>query len=204
MTVLVRKPPFLRYIIDDEFKERVHKQMRRYIPATKSMDLPRFHIDFDLVSNYFCALVWPLVLEVVFNVLSEHMPNLKALNLNGNIWGIDLILRMVKLVALKILSIGENLIRGNEEINAVKDLELQELILTRNPICNEHQFTNDYIKDVQKRCPKLLRLDGIDLRKLVLCDIVYERNNMTSKVCCKSTSAIIYDTIFTKIFPDIR
>ena len=102
------------------------------------------------------------------------------------------------------LHTGENSIRYNEEIKAVKDLELQELVLTRNPICNEYQFTNDYIEDVQKRCPKLLRLGGIDLRKLVLCDIVDEGNNMTSKGCCKSTSATIYDTIFTKIFPDIR
>ena len=89
------------------------------------MDLSKFHRDFDLVSNYFCALLWPLVLEVVFNVLSEHMPDLKALNLNGNIWDIDLILRMVQLVALRILHNGEKSIRDIEEINAMKDLELR-------------------------------------------------------------------------------
>ena len=143
------------------------------------MDLSRFHRDFDLVSD-FCALLWPLVLEVVFNVLSEHMPDLKALNLNGNIWDIELILRMVQLVAVKILHIGENSIRDIEEINVMKDLELQEFVLTGNPTCKEYQFTNDYIKDVQKRCPKLLRLDGMDLRKPVLCDIVDEGNNMAA------------------------
>ena len=65
------------------------------------------------------------------------MPDLKALNLNGNILDIDLILCMVKLnfVVLKILHIGENSIRDIEEINAMKDLELQELVLTGNPIC---------------------------------------------------------------------
>ena len=88
------------------------------------MDLSRFYKDFDLVSDYICALLWPLVLEDVYNVLSEHMPDLKALNLNGNIWDIELILRMVQLVALKILHIRENSIRDIEEINAVKDLEL--------------------------------------------------------------------------------
>ena len=112
------------------------------------MDLSRiFHRDFDLLSDYLCALLWPLVLEVVFNVLSENMPDLKALNLNRNILDIDLILRMVKLklVASKILHIGENLIRDIEEINAMKDLELQEFVLTENPIGKEYQFTNDYI-----------------------------------------------------------
>ena len=52
------------------------------------------------------------------------MPDIKALNLNGNIWDIELILRMVQLVALKILHIRENSIRDIEEINAMKDLEL--------------------------------------------------------------------------------
>ena len=144
--------------------------MRRYTQATKSMDLSMFQRDFDFVSDYICALPWPLGLEVVFIVLSENMPDLKALNLNGNILDIGLILRMVKLklVSLKILHTGENSIRDIEEINAMKDLELQELVLTGKLICKEYQFTNDYINDVQKRCPKLLRLDGMDLRKPVV------------------------------------
>ena len=102
--------------------------MRQYIPATKSMGLSMFQRDLDFVSDYICALLWPLVLEVVLKVLSEYMPDLRALNLNGNI--LDLILRMVKLklVALQILHIGEKSIRDIEEINAVKYLELQELV----------------------------------------------------------------------------
>ena len=52
------------------------------------------------------------------------MPDLKALNLNGNIWDIELILRMLQLVALWILYNGENSIRDIEEINVMKDLEL--------------------------------------------------------------------------------
>ena len=86
----------------------------------------------------------------------------------------------LKLPKLKILHIGKNSIRDIEVINAMKDSELQEHVLTGNLIYKEYQFTNDYIKDVQKRCPKLLRLDGMDLGKLVLCDIVDEGNNMTA------------------------
>ena len=98
LTVPVTKPPFPRCIIDDEFKERVKQAiMRRYLPATKSMDLSKIQRVVDLVSDYFYALLWPLILEVVFNVLLKHMPDLKALNLNGNILDIDLILRMLKL-----------------------------------------------------------------------------------------------------------
>ena len=52
---------------------------------------------------------------------------------------------MVQLLVLKILHIGENSIRDIEEMNAMKDLELQEFVLTENPIGKEYQFTNDYI-----------------------------------------------------------
>ncbi|XP_043512468.1 nuclear RNA export factor 1-like [Frieseomelitta varia] len=172
LTVTVIKPRFPRSIIDDEFEKRIKQVvMKRYIPATKSMDLSRFHRDFDLISDYFCTLYCPLIVDVVFSVLSEYMPDLEALNLSGNILDIDFTLSMVKLifVNLKILHIGDNSIRDMEEINGLQDLELEELILRGNPICKKYQFTNDYIKDVQKRCPKLLRLDGMDIQNSSRC-----------------------------------
>ena len=86
----------------------------------------------------------------------------------------------LKLVALKILYTRKNSIRDIEEITAIKNLELQELVLTGNPICKGYQLTNDYNRDVQKRCPTLLRLYDMNLRKLVLCDKVNEGSNMTA------------------------
>lgn len=60
-------------------------------------------------------------------------------------------------------------------MDAIKDLELEELKLARNSICNDYQIL---IKDVQKRCLELLRLDDMDLRKPVLSDEVNEGNIM--------------------------
>lgn len=138
-----------------------------------------FHRDFDLIYIYLSALLCPLVLDV--NVLSELIPDLEVLNLNGNKFDIDLIQLMVKLILfkLKLFNIGNNSIRDIEEVNPFKDLELEKLILTGNLICYEYQSTNDYIHDVPKRCPDLLRLDGMDLQKPVLCDILDEGNDMT-------------------------
>lgn len=74
------------------------------------------------------------------------MPDLEVLNLNGNILDIDLTLRVVKLKLLKlrILHISDNSNRDMEEVNAINDLKLEELILTRNPIFKEYQSTSDY------------------------------------------------------------
>ncbi|CAD1476164.1 unnamed protein product [Heterotrigona itama] len=181
LTVRVTTSAFPRCIIDDEFEERVKQAMvKRYVPVIKMIDMSKFHRDPDLISDYFCALSCPPVLDTVFNVLSEHMSDLKAINLNGNILDIDLTLRMIKskLLELKILHIGDNSLKDIEELNAIKNLNLEELILTGNPICNKYQSQNDYIKDVQKQCPELLRLDGMNLSKPILCDAVDEGNNM--------------------------
>ncbi|KAK1125155.1 hypothetical protein K0M31_006495 [Melipona bicolor] len=181
LTVRVTRPPFPRCIIDDEFKERVKQAvMRRYIHETKSVDLSKFHRDFDLASDYFCALRCPLILQYVFNVLHEYMPDLKALNLNGNMLnvGLAVCLARAKLRKLKILHIRDNSIRNMEEIYDIKYLELEELVLAGNPVCKKYQSRDDYIKDVQKWCPKLLRLDGMCLQKPMLCGVVNEGNNM--------------------------
>lgn len=97
--------------------------------------------------------------------------------MDGNILDMVEILRILKLklLKLKILHIGHNEIKDIEEMDAIKDLELEELKLARNPICNDYQIL---IKDVQKWCPELLLLDGMDLRKPVLSDEVNEGNIM--------------------------
>lgn len=98
------------------------------------IDLLKFHRDPDLISDYFCALICPPVSGAVFN--AEHMPDIKAINLDGNKLDTDITLRMInlKLLKVKILHIGDNSI----------DIE-EELKLAQNPICNEYQYRNDYI-----------------------------------------------------------
>ena len=75
----------------------------------------------------------------------------------------------LKLPKLKILHIGDNLIKDIDELDAIKDLNLEELKLAGNPICKKYEVRqNEYIKDVQKRFPDFLRLDGMDLTKPVM------------------------------------
>ena len=110
-------------------------------------------------------------MEAVINIVSEHILNLEALNLNDN--KLDtveiLCLLKLKLPKLKILHIGDKLIKDIDEIDAIKDLKLEELKLAENPICKKYEVRqNEYIKNVQKRFPNLLRLDDMDLPKPVM------------------------------------
>ncbi|KAK1125144.1 hypothetical protein K0M31_006484 [Melipona bicolor] len=181
LTVGVTKPPFPWCVIDDEYKKRIKQAiMSRYVDATKSVDLSKFHRDFHLASDYFCSLLSHLILQHVFNVLHEYTPDLEALNLNGNMLdvGLALCLAEAKLKKLKILHIGDNSIRNMGEIYGIQYMKLEELVLAGNPVCEKYQSSDDYIKDVQKRCPELVRLDGMRLQKPMLYGVVNEGNNM--------------------------
>lgn len=64
----------------------------------------------DLVSDYFCALFQPSILKAVLDIVSEYIPDLEALNLDGNklqtIQYLNILNR--KFLKLKILYIGDN------------------------------------------------------------------------------------------------
>ncbi|KOC68173.1 Nuclear RNA export factor 1 [Habropoda laboriosa] len=117
----------------------------------------------------------------VLDIVAEHIPDLEALNLDGNKLQILEKLNVLskKFKKLKILYIGDNKIKDIYQIDMIKDLKLEELKLAGNPVCNKYKTRqNDYISDVRKRFPKLLRLDGMELPKPILFDVVDEGNKM--------------------------
>ncbi|XP_012277469.1 nuclear RNA export factor 1-like [Orussus abietinus] len=174
--ILVRvKPGFPQCIIDTTLKERLKQAMaKRYVQETNALDLSRFHLDPDLVSDYFCALFRPMMLLAVLDIVSAHTPNLVALNLEGNKLEVIELLNVLnkKFPNLKILYIGDNRIEKINQLDVLKDLALEELRLAGNPVCDKYKSSqSDYVSDVRKRFPKLLRLDGVELPRPILFDV---------------------------------
>ncbi|XP_011168570.1 nuclear RNA export factor 1 [Solenopsis invicta] len=170
------KPGFPSCDIDDKLKERLKQAMvKRYVQETNALDLSKFHLDPELYSDYFCALASPAMFMTVMDIVGEHIPNLEALNLEGNkLQNIErLSVLCKKFSKLKILYIGDNKIRSIHQLDIIKDLKLVELKLTGNPFCNKYKSRqNDYVGDVRRRFPKLLRLDGIELPRPIVFDVV--------------------------------
>ncbi|CAK9805827.1 Nuclear RNA export factor 1 [Anthophora quadrimaculata] len=182
LQVRVSNPLFPQCDIDDKLKEKLKQAMaKRYVQETNALDLSRFHTDPDLTPDYFCALFRPIMLSTVLDLVSEHIPDLEALNLDGNKLQLLEKLNVLnkKFAKLKILYIGDNKIKEIYQIDMIKDLKLEELKLAGNPVCNKYKTRqSDYISDVRKRFPKLLRLDGMELPKPILFDVVDEGNKM--------------------------
>lgn len=96
--------------IDDGFKEKIKMAMvKRYTPATKALDLTKFHLDEDL-KDIFCALFRPTIMLAALDVIAENIPDLEALNLDSN--KIQLLDHLkclaAKLPFLKILHLANN------------------------------------------------------------------------------------------------
>ncbi|EGI63426.1 PREDICTED: nuclear RNA export factor 1-like [Acromyrmex echinatior] len=170
------KPEFPNCDIDDEVKERLKQAMaKRYRQDTKALNLSKFHLDSDLCSDYFYALSYPIMMMTVLDIMAEHIPNLEALNLEGNkLQNIERLgILTKKFLKLKILHMGDNKIRDIYQLDAIKDLQLNELKLSGNPVCNKYKSRqNDYIRDVRRRFPRLLFLDGTELPRPIVFDIV--------------------------------
>lgn len=103
----------------------------------------------DLSADYFCALFRPQMLMAVLDVMAECVPNLKALNLEGNkLQNFDrLVVLSEKFPQLKILYIGENQMRDIHQLDVLKYLKLDELRLVGNPCCSKYRTrTDEYIR----------------------------------------------------------
>ncbi|KAL0878623.1 hypothetical protein ABMA27_003701 [Loxostege sticticalis] len=164
--------------IDADMKEKMKLTMaKRYNPATKALDLTKFHADPDL-SDIFCALSRPMIMLAAIDIIAENIPDLEALNLNDNkLHGIEhLKILSSKFKNLKILYMGDNRIPFLGSMDALKSLPLVELYLKGNPLVNRFNDHEIYVSDVRKKFPKLTRLDGVDLPPAIGFDVAEDVN----------------------------
>ncbi|XP_058824868.1 nuclear RNA export factor 1 [Topomyia yanbarensis] len=164
MIVIVRNSTPL-FQVNEQLKERMKLAMvKRYNPATKALNLEKFHADPDL-GDIFCALFRPQIMLAALEVIKENIPDLEALNLNDNkLHMLDHFKQIaVKIPTLKILYMANNKIPYVTSLDSLKALNLIEINLDGNPLKERIKDQTVYISEVRKRLPKIIKLDNIDL-----------------------------------------
>ncbi|KDR15069.1 nuclear RNA export factor 1-like [Zootermopsis nevadensis] len=173
LLVLVR--PGLPYVvIDSAAKDKIRTVVaKRYDVNLKALDLTHFHTDPDLIDNYALPLFIPAVMLVVLDIIVECVHDLEALYLSDNkLHSLhDLSVLSIKLPKLKVLRIGRNRIQDLQQLDCLESLPLEDLMLNGNPLRDKYQDHNAYIRDVKKRFPKLLKLDGVELSPPIKPDV---------------------------------
>ncbi|CAH1711743.1 unnamed protein product [Chironomus riparius] len=165
--------------VDETLKERMKLAMvKRYNPQTKALDLTKFHADQDL-SDVFCALFRPQIMSAVISIIVENIPDLEALNLNENKLNMFDHLKILssKLHHLKIIYLANNRIGSLSSLEVFKHLPIVEFYLEGNPFKKRFAKNGDYVSEVKKKFPKLLKLDGVELSPTIGFDVSEEKKD---------------------------
>lgn len=172
----IKVHPNLPYIeIDDKLKEKMKMAMsQRYNVITRSLDMKRFHVDPELVKDdTFIPLSRPNMLATSVKLIIENVPDIQALDLSDNkLSSVDALKVLIdKTPNLKVLHIGNNKLQNISHLDCLQGLQIEDLILDGNPLCDNFRDQTVYIREVRKRFPKVVKLDGIDLPPPISFDV---------------------------------
>ncbi|KAK9511774.1 hypothetical protein O3M35_000373 [Rhynocoris fuscipes] len=174
MSVQVR--PFNPIVeIGTKMTEAMTKVMSsRYNAYNKALDISKFHLDSNfLAEGLFCPLNRENVMVAVINIINESIPDLVALDISGNKLSTLHYMKSIieKVPNLKILHVGKNKLRDIKQLDVLKGLNLEELVLDGNSLCDKFSERDDYIRAVRQRFPRVIKLDFVDLPPPILFDV---------------------------------
>ncbi|XP_033638109.1 nuclear RNA export factor 1-like [Asterias rubens] len=142
----------------------------RYDPSTKSLNLSQLIQDQGLkskgVNN---VLNRPQVMETVVMIISENIPEVLSIDLSNNkLYSLTIFSKLAeKATSLRSLNLAKNVMRGEADLENIKDFPLEDLILEDNPIVQRSNYTS-----IVRRCfPKMMRLDGKELPPPITFDL---------------------------------
>jgi len=147
---LVVRPNLPQVEVDDGLRALMKLTMSgRYNVANKALDLTKFHADpVILKENLFCPLNRNNVLTAAIQIIADSIPDLVALNLSENkLTAIDC-LKLLKTSTpnLKVLYIGKNNVRFIDQFDPMQGLQIEELELDGNPLCDKFKDKESYIR----------------------------------------------------------
>lgn len=179
MIVIVRNGS-PQFTVNEQLKDRMKLAMvKRYNPATKALNLEKFHNDPDL-ADIFCPLFRPQIMMAAFDVIKENIPDLEALNLNDNkLHMLDHFKLLDKKAPnLKILYMANNKIPYVTALDSLKNLPLVEINLEGNQLKDRIKDTTVYVSEVRKRLPKVIKLDNMELPPPIGFDVEDDDNKL--------------------------
>ncbi|CAG2184281.1 unnamed protein product, partial [Oppiella nova] len=122
---------------------------QRYDANNKVMDLSRLREDSNLQSlGLYVSLSRPNMLNTVITIIIENTADIVGLNLKDNkLSSLEPLVKLANVCeALKAIDLSQNQIRNTSELDFIKGLELIELALEGNPICETFEDQAVYIR----------------------------------------------------------
>ncbi|RWS03825.1 nuclear RNA export factor 1-like protein [Dinothrombium tinctorium] len=166
-TIISSRAPFPSTQLDSSTINHLKEAMsRRYDGNRKILDISKFRADsYLLEQGLFIPLNRTNMLIAIIRIIKENIPDLISLNIADNKLSI---LEPFKSITdtcklLKAVDLSNNQIRHMSEIENLKGLELEQLLLRGNPCASSYKDHTSYISSVRAVFPKILKLDNEDL-----------------------------------------
>uniref|UniRef100_A0A8C7AKK8 Nuclear RNA export factor Tap RNA-binding domain-containing protein n=1 Tax=Neovison vison TaxID=452646 RepID=A0A8C7AKK8_NEOVI len=167
-------PYSVRYKLEPEEMEQLKLTMnKRYDVSQQALDLQCLRFDPDLVGHDIDIILNRRnCMAATLQIIEENYPELLSLNLSNNkLYGLDGLSDIIEMApTVKNLNLSKNELNLVWELNKMKGLELEELWLEGNPLCDTFPDESTYISAIKNCFPKLLRLDGQELSPPVITD----------------------------------
>ncbi|XP_054977998.1 nuclear RNA export factor 2-like isoform X1 [Sorex araneus] len=165
----------------EEMEQLELTMIKRYDDSQKSLDLQKLRYDPDLVNHAIdIVLNRRNCMFAVLQIIERSFPELLSLNLRNNklhqLDGLSDITQ--KVTTIKILDLSKNELKSMWELSKIKTLNLEELCLKGNPLCETFPDSSSYISAIQDYFPTLLCLDG-----LKLCQPVNDNVSLPMNLC---------------------
>ncbi|XP_035581531.1 nuclear RNA export factor 2-like isoform X2 [Zalophus californianus] len=167
-------PYSVRYKLEPEEMEQLKLTMnKRYDVSQQALDLQCLRFDPDLVRHDIDIILNRRnCMAATLQIIEENFPELLSLNLSNNkLYRLDGLSDIIEMVpTVKILDLSKNELNLVWELNKMKGLDLEELWLEGNPLCDTFPDQSTYISAIKDCFPKLLRLDGQELPSPIIID----------------------------------
>ncbi|XP_063801074.1 nuclear RNA export factor 1 isoform X2 [Pseudophryne corroboree] len=177
ITILTRPcpPPVVtKDMTDEEIEHFKNCMQKRYDGAQQAMDLSALLTDPDLIANnIYIIMNRKSCMQSMLQIIEENVPELLSLDLSNNkIYKLDYMSEIhLKAPNLKMLNLSGNILKSETELDKIKGLKLEMLWLDGNPLCTRIKDQRTYISVIRERFPKLLRLDGNELPPPITFDV---------------------------------
>lgn len=158
---------------------------RRYNPRFKYLNLDSFHRDTEVAKTVYCPLSQTKTLAHTLKLAKTTLGPLEHLSLKRNDLTHLTAMENSNLTSLKSLDIRHNHLLVMNPLVSLKNFSIEELWLDGNPLCENYANAKRYTEATKLYCPRLRKLDGVDLElpKLPLFrDNYYQQGSVSRKI----------------------
>jgi nuclear RNA export factor len=136
---------------------------KRYNAEKKILILDNFHKDPEIYNTVFCPLSQCKTMIHVLKLSKTVLGPFEYLSLQNNELSQLTVLESTNIRSIKYLDLRHNNLLQVDELEPLKTLNITELWIDGNPLCENYSSASQYVEAVRNYCSHMYKLDGVQV-----------------------------------------